>query len=163
MARYQYETSPRKLETRYKNTPKSKNNKKKLQVIKNEPKKKVAMSKKEQVNRRNVLCTVLGIFALLLMISHRNSLITEEFQDIQNLKSDLAIIEKENKQLEISIESSLNLTKIEAIASEQLGMQKQTVDQTIYTELPKEDYVEAGIGESEEKKSIVQKFFNIFE
>ena len=71
-------------------------------------------------------------------------------------------IEKENKQLEISIEGSLNLNKIEKIASEQLGMQKQTVEQTIYTELPKEDYVEAGSEEEKEEQNWFQKFLYIF-
>ena len=160
MARYQYETSPRKLEPRYKNTP---NNKKKLEVLKSEPKKKAGISKKEQAKRRSQLRTVLVVFALLLMISHRNSLISEEFKVIQNLKSDLTNIEKENKQLEISIEGSLNLNKIEKIASEQLGMQKQTVEQTIYTELPKEDYVEAMISkESNKTENIFEKIFKIF-
>ena len=160
MARYQYETSPRKLEPRYKNTPSTK--KKKLEVIKNEPKKKQGISKKEQARRKSQLCSVLVIFALLVVISYRNSLITEEFKAIQNLKSDLTNIEKENKQLEVSIEGSLNLNKIEKIASEQLGMQKQTVEQTIYTELPKEDYVEAAIQEQEEEQSWFQKILNIF-
>ena len=165
MARYQYETSPRKLEPRYKNTPNNKKQKKKLEVIKNEPKKKAGISKKEQAQRRSQICGVLVIFALLIAISYRNSLITEEFKAIQNLKSDLTNIEKENKQLEISIEGSLNLNKIEKIASEQLGMQKQSVEQTIYTELPKEDYVEAGIEEKEEQEenqSLLEKILNIF-
>ena len=140
-----------------------KSNKKKLEIVKNQPKKKAAgISQKEQSKRRKQICTVLAIFALLLMVSHRNSLITEEFQAIQNLKSDLATLEKENKQLEISIESNLNLNKIEKIASEQLGMQKQTVAQTVYTKLPKQDYVEAGREEKVEELSIIQKFFDIF-
>lgn len=159
MARYQYETSPRKLEPRYKTTP----NKKKLEVVKNEPKKKAGISKKEKAKRRSQLCSVLVIFTLLVMISYRNSLITEEFKSIQNLKSDLASIEKENKQLEVNIEGSLNLNKIEKIASEQLGMQKQTVEQTIYTELPKEDYVEAGIeNDKENDKNFLEKILSIF-
>ena len=163
MARYQYETSPRKLEPRYKNTPNTKNKKKKLEVVKNESRKKQEISKKEKARRRSQICSVLVIFALLVVISYRNSLITEEFKAIQSLKSDLSNIEKENKQLEVSIEGSLNLNKIEKIASEQLGMQKQTVDQTIYTELPKEDYVESGIEEEgEENQSWIQKILNIF-
>ena len=163
MARYQYETSPRKLEPRYKNTPNTKNKKKKLEVVKNESRKKQEISKKEKARRRSQICSVLVIFALLVVISYRNSLITEEFKAIQSLKSDLSNIEKENKQLEVSIEGSLNLNKIEKIASEQLGMQKQTVDQTIYTELPKEDYVESGIEEEgEENQSWLQKILNIF-
>lgn len=162
MARYQYETSPRKLEPSYKNAPNNKNRKKKLEVVKNEQKKKAGISKKEKARRRSQVCTVLLIFGLLLVISHRNSLISEEFQSIQNLKLSLANIEKENKQIEVSIEGSLNLNKIEKIASEQLGMQKQTVDQTIYTELPKEDYVEAGEEEKEESQSLIQKILNLF-
>ena len=159
MARYQYETSPRKLEPRYNNKPKTK--KKKLEVIKNEPKKKARISKNEHAKRKSQLCSVLVIFALLLVISYRNSLITEEFQAIQSLKSELSSIEKENKQLEIGIEGSLNLNKIEKIATEELGMQKRSVEQTIYTDLPKEDYVEAGIQE-EKEQNWFQKILNIF-
>lgn len=162
MARYQYETSPRKIEPRYKNTPNTKSNKKKLEVVKKQPNKKAAVSKKEQAQRRSQICSVLVIFALLVAISYRNSLITEEFKAIQSLKSDLTNIEKENKQIEVSIEGSLNLTKIEKIASEQLGMQKQTVEQTIYTELPKEDYVEAAIEEQEIEQNWFAKIINIF-
>ena len=162
MARYQYETSPRKIEPRYKNVPKKKTNKKKLEVIKNEPKKNIGISKKEKEKRKKQICSVIVIFALLLMISYRNSLITEEFNTIQNLKSDLANIQKENKQLEITIEGNLNLNKIEKIASEQLGMQKQTVEQTIYTNLPKQDYVEVTIGEIQEEQSWIQKILNVF-
>ncbi len=161
MAAYQYETSPRKLQPKTKNTPNKK--KKQLEVIKNEPKKSVGVSRQEKAKRRNQVCVVLAIFALLIMISYRNSMITEEFKAIQTLKSDLANIEKENKQLEVSIEGSLNLNKIEKIASEQLGMHKRTVDQTIYTELPKEDYVETTIEDNvKEKTSIFQKILNLF-
>lgn len=163
MARYQYETSPRKLEPRYKSVPKKKVAPKKLEVIKNEPKKNVGISKKEKLKRRKQVGSVIVIFALLLMISYRNSLITEEFNTIQGLKYDLANIEKENKQIEISIEGSLNLNKIEKIATEQLGMQKQTVEQTIYTELPKQDYVEVTMEQENQKnQSWLQKIINIF-
>ena len=163
MPRYQYETSPRKLEPRYRDIPNSKKKPKKLEIVKNQPKKNKGISKKEKVKRRNQLGLVLVVFSLLLVISYRNSLITEEFNVIQGLKTDLASIEKENKQLEVGIEGSLNLNKIERIATEQLGMQKQTVEQTIYTELPKEDYVEAGtVEEQEESESWIQKILNFF-
>ena len=162
MARYQYETSPRKIEPRYKNAPSKKTTKKKLEVIKNEPKKKSGISKKEHAKRKSQLCSVLVIFALLVVISYRNSLITEEFKSIQDLKSNLSNIEKENKQIEVTIEGSQNLNKIEKIATEQLGMQKRTVEQTIYTELPKEDYVESSIQKNEEEDSLFQKILNIF-
>lgn len=157
MANYQYGTSPRKLEPRYKTT------KKKLEVIKNEPKKSNILSKEQMKARKKQICLVIAIFALLVTISYRNSLINEEFNSIQNLKEDLSNLEKENKQLEIGIEGSLNLNNVEKIASEQLGMQKQTVGQTIYTKLPKEDYVEAATEEIKEHKvSIFEKISNLF-
>ena len=156
MANYQYGTSPRKLEPKYKTT------KKKLEVIKNEPKKNI-LSKEEKKSRKKQIFLVIAIFALLVTISYRNSLINQEFNSIQDLKEDLSNLEKENKQLEIGIEGSLNLNNIEKIATEQLGMQKQTVGQTIYTELPKEDYVEAATEEiRKEKASFFEQFINIF-
>ena len=157
MASYQYGTSPRKLEPRYKTS------KRKLEVIKNEPKKNQKNLKDEKKSKQSQLYLVIAIFALLVTISYRNSLINEEFNSMQNLKQELANVEKENKQLEIGIEGSLNLNNIEKIATEQLGMQKRSVDQTIYTELPKEDYVEAATEEiKEEKTSLIEKFLNIF-
>lgn len=157
MASYQYGTSPRKLEPRYKTS------KRKLEVIKNEPKKNQKNSKDAKKSKQSQLYLVIAIFALLVTISYRNSLINEEFNSMQNLKQELANVEKENKQLEIGIEGSLNLNNIEKIATEQLGMQKRSVDQTIYTELPKEDYVEAATEEiKEEKTSLIEKILNIF-
>ena len=75
----------------------------------------------------------------------------------------MAVIQKENKQLEISLEGSLNLNNIEKIATEQLGMQKQTSNQTIYTELDKQDYIEVSAEETQkEKKGIFKKILEIF-
>ena len=117
MASYQYGTSPRKLEPRYKTS------KRKLEVIKNEPKKNQKNSKDAKKSKQSQLYLVIAIFALLVTISYRNSLINEEFNSMQNLKQELANVEKENKQLEIGIEGSFNLNNIENIATEQLGMQ----------------------------------------
>ena len=57
-------------------------------------------------SRQGQLYLVIAIFALLVTISYRNSLINEEFNSMQNLKKELANVEKENKQLEIGIEGS---------------------------------------------------------
>ena len=42
----------------------------------------------------------------------------------ENLKKELSSIEKENEQLKVGIEKSLNLNKVEQSAKEMLGMQK---------------------------------------
>lgn len=156
---YQYETSPRKLEPEYKrNSPR-----KKLEVIENTKKANSRAEKEARMIRKRQIFLVVAIFATLLFISYRNSLINEEFKEIQAQKNKLALIQKENKQLEISLEGSLNLNNIEKIATEQLGMQKQTSNQTIYTELDKQDYIEVSAEETQkDNKSFFTKILELF-
>ena len=156
---YQYETSPRKLEPNYRRQ----NTKNKLEVIDNTQKRNMKAEKEAKKIRKRQIFLVVAIFATLLFISYRNSVINEEYKDIQAQKNNLAVIQKENKQLEISLEGSLNLNNIEKIATEQLGMQKQTNNQTIYTELDKEDYIEVASEETQkEDKSFFTKILEIF-
>ena len=129
-SRYEYGTNPRKLQPeRPKTQPKSKQDAKLLKA-----------QKKKQIQL--VFC-VIGIFILLLTISYRNSQINERFNQVQTLKTELSSLQKENEQLKVNIENSLNLNTIEKLAKEKLGMQKLTNKQTIYVTLPKKDYVEA--------------------
>ena len=55
---------------------------------------------------------------MLLTISYRNSQINEKFNEVQDLKEQLASLEKENQQLEVTIQNSLNLNNIEKQAKE---------------------------------------------
>ncbi len=156
--KYEYETSPRKLEpysTPIKNKPVEKNKK-------NSNKK----SKKKQEEERKmkvkiVLYSVLA-FTIIFAISYRNAQIDESFEKVQNLKSELGQIEKENAQLEVAIESSLNLANLEQQARNLLGMQKLTNKQTEYVTLPKTDYIEAASEQVviEEQKGIFETIVN---
>lgn len=139
-ARYETGTSPRKLEPDYRRQPKKK--KSRLRVVEDLPRQEVKISKEQKRKQRNLTLVVIGIFLLLVTISYRNSQINEKFSEVQNLKEQLASIEKENEQLEVSIENSLNANNIEKLAKEQLGMQKLTNKQTVNVVLPKKDYVE---------------------
>ena len=85
---------------------------------------------------------VMAIFASLLVISYRNSLINENFNSNNALKSQLASLEKENEQLKVNLENSLNLSNIEKLAKNNLGMQKLDNTQKVYVSLDKKDYVE---------------------
>jgi len=135
--RYQYETSPRKLKPEYEpiKTPytkkKSSTRKNKQKEIKNNIKK----------NIKTILYIAIG-FAILFAISYRNSLINESFSKNEDLKKELSNLQKENEQMEISIQSSLNLPNIEKSAQDLLGMKKLDESQKIYVSLPKKDYVE---------------------
>ena len=104
---------------------------------------------------------------LLLTISCRNSQIDKQFNQIQEQKKNLAAIQKENEQLKVSIENSLNLNNVEKVAKEELGMQKLTNKQIVYVTLPKKDYVQSAsekiVIEEEEKnwfEKIVDKILN---
>ena len=138
-ARYQYETSPRKIQQYEKNDRKNK----KIEVVKELPKKEIKVSKEQKRKHKNVTLLVVVAFATLLTISYRNTQINEEFTEMQNKKAELASLQKENEQLQVTIENSLNLSNIEKQAKEKLGMQKLTNKQTVYVNLTKKDYVES--------------------
>ena len=139
-SRYEYSTSPRKLEPEYKP---QQNRKRKLHVVEDLPRQDIKISKEQKKKRTKATLVVIAIFALLLTISYRNSKINERFTEVQSLKKELSSLQKENEQLKVNIENSLNFNNIEKLAKEKLGMQKLTNKQTVYVSLPKKDYVES--------------------
>lgn len=161
--KYQYETSPRKLEPEY--APKKNNHKgKKSTAKKTEIKEKKINKKKLQQERkkhRQIIAYVVLGFGILFAISYRNAQIDENFEKVQGYKKELTSIEKENSQLELAIESSLNLSNIEQQAKEQLGMQKLTNQQIVYVNLEKDDHIES-VAESVniDKETFMDKIIN---
>lgn len=144
--RYQYETSPRKIQPDY--VPKQKQYPKKSTLSKKETKVKTQVKTAQKNNTKIVLCIGL-VFAVLFAISYRNALIAQEYSGIKDLKSKLSVVEKENEQLEVNIESKTNLGTIEEKASKELGLKKLDKSQTVYVSLDKQDYIESS---SEEVK-----------
>lgn len=138
---YQYETSPRKIEPEYTPYKKQDPYKNKKSTAKRKVNKKVATKSKLKPRAKLVLYIAIG-FMVLLGISYRNSQIAESFNKKESLKEQLSSIQKENEQLKVNIESSLNLNNVEQMAKEKLGMQKLNNNQKIYVSLPKKDYIE---------------------
>lgn len=165
--KYQYETSPRKLEPEY--TPikepykTKKTTARKVKKVSNNNR---AKQLKKQQNKA-IKYLLIG-FAIVFGICYRNSQIDESFAKVQDLKQEVAEVEKQNAQLEISIENGLNLSNLEQEAKEKLGMQKLNSKQTIYITLPKNDYIEPAAEEViiEENqggiKGIINTISNIF-
>ena len=163
--RYQYGTNPRKVEPEY--SPykqKTTNKSRKPEVLKTKTKAEVKVSKKEKIKTTKRIGLVIAIFIVLLTISYRNSQINENFNQVQNLKKELSSLEKENEQLKVNIENSVNLNNIEQAAKEKLGMQKLTNKQAVYVSLPKKDYIETSTEEVkiEEDQNWFEKILNIF-
>ena len=155
-SRYEYGTNPRKLEPNYETQKRTKN--RNLKLVEDLPRQDVKISKMQKKKQLKLTMLVLFIFAILLTISYRNSKISEKFSEIQNQKKQLATIQKENEQLKVVIENGETLNNVEKIAKEKLGMQKLTNKQTVYVNLPKEDYVE-----SASEEVVVQEEENWFE
>lgn len=165
--KYQYETSPRKLEPEY--TPikepykTKKTTARKVKKVSNNNR---AKQLKKQQNKA-IKYLLIG-FAIVFGICYRNSQIDESFAKVQDLKQEVAEVEKQNAQLEISIENGLNLNDLEQEAKEKLGMQKLNSKQTRYITLPKNDYIEPAAEQVviEEKeggiKGIISTISNIF-
>ncbi len=174
--RYQYDTSPRKIEPEYepikKKYPKKSTAKKKSNNTKNIKKNSQAKNdKKEQKLKKNkaILFVLIG-FALVFTMSYRNALISQNYSNIKTLEKKLAVVQKENEQLEVNIETSMNLKNIEKSAKDMLGMQKIADVQTVYVDLPREDYVEPVTEEVENTNemswfseiwNMVLEYFNI--
>ena len=137
---YQYGTSPRKLEPDYTRKPKPK--RKQLKVVEDIPRQQIKVSKEQRKRQMKTTVTVVGLFLLLLTISCRNSQIDKQFNQIQNQKKQLAALQKDNEQLKVSIENSINISNIEKVAKEKKKKKKLTSKQTVYVTLPKKDYVE---------------------
>lgn len=184
---YQYDTNPKKLKPEY--TPKRKepNRKKANNPTRNPAQKKTQTankkktvtkkSKKEEIRAQKILlaktkfsifikCALL--FAIIFFILFRNSQISESFSEIQKLKANITVLQKENDQIEINIQNSMNSNNLEQKAKELLGMQKLTKKQIVYLTIPKKDYVEYKAEEiiiEEEKgffENIIDKIKNLF-
>ncbi len=160
--KYQYGTSPRKIQEEPRRKPNKKPKKPKLKVVKEVPRQEVKVSQAQKQKQLKLTGLAILIFAILLAISYQNSQINVKFNEMQNQKNQLATLKKENEQLNINIENSLNIKNIEKEAKEKLGMEKLTNKQTVYINLPKKDYVEATTDKViiEDEQNWLQKFIN---
>ena len=129
---YEYETSPRKYREVYGSRTKTTKTKTKTKT----------KAKVKEVNKISIIAYIAVIFTLFAVISFRNSIINETYNQKEALKKQVSITEKENEQLKISIENSLNLENIQKRATEELGMQKSSNSQKVYINLDKQDYIE---------------------
>jgi len=164
-SRYQYETSPRKLQPEY--TPVKKRYPKKSTAKKQDVKPQVKKQEAKNLNSK-IIFYIAVVFAVLFAVSYRNALIAQTYSQVKDLKSELAQVEKENKQIEINIESQTNLGAIEEKAEKELGLKKLDDSQIVYVSLDKQDYVESSMQEvkleddSNWFENIVNKIKNIF-
>ena len=152
---YQFETSPKKLQPEYEPNEQNNPTKKVKTKTKIEAEKAPKVTTEYQVKRKaTFVAYIIFGFAVLFTISYRNSIINEKFNEKESLKAQLTDIQKVNEQLEVSVENELNLTSIEKLAKEKLGMSKLNNEQKIYINLPKKEYVEVNTSDNKQTNSI---------
>lgn len=141
---YQYETSPRKYEPEY--TTRKTTKKQAPKVSKKEIEKRLekerAKKAEERKKKTKQVIAVVVVFAMLLTVSYREIQIMEMFDQKKEQEDKLALIEKENGQVEKNIkeeESKLEWNTIKQRATEELGMEVKT---GIPINLEKSDNVE---------------------
>ena len=170
---YQYGTSPRKYEPEYNNRKKIETKKKEQKKVQKNPIDKKGLKKhsekqkakkvQEKKNKVSQVVLVLAVFGMLLTLSYREIAIMEMFNQKKSLENNLAVIEKENGQVEKSIkevESTLDWNSIQQKAADELGMQKKSGTPV---DLNKSDNVEtkSTIIQSEEE-SVIEKIIRFF-
>ena len=171
-ASYQYGTSPRKYEPEYTNRKKATKTTAKGTEIKKVQKKSSAKKsaekqkvKKAQERKIKVgqMFLVLAIFGMLLTLSYREIAIMEMFNQKKDLENQLAVIEKENGQVEKSIkevESALDWNSIQQKATSELGMQKKAGTPV---DLDKSDNVETkNQFIQDEETSLIERIVSFF-
>lgn len=97
--------------------------------------------KKAVVDEKVKLKTVLMIsclFVMLMIITYRFNLISENNLTLQNLKTELERVQSNLAATEMGVEQSTDLTKIEAYAKQKLGMQKPDKNQVVYIDTAKD-------------------------
>lgn len=101
---------------------------------------------------------VIAAFAFLVLC--RGVIITDKANELTNLKKQLDETNAKNQQLQVEIEKSLDLTRIETIASEKLNMRRPEKYQIVYLNLDRVDYVEKVGGVPSESQEKTTKLLN---
>ena len=100
--------------------------------------------KKPVINEKSKIKTVFLIsclFVMLMVITYRFNVISENNLALQNLKTDLDRVQSNLASTQMDIEQSTDLSKIEAYAKQKLGMQKPDKNQVIYIDTSKDTNV----------------------
>ena len=152
---YEYETSPRKIQS-------SKTRSVKVTKNSNKTKKRVVNKNTALVNTTKTIIVSMLVFAFLLILCIRYAMLNAKLAAREKLKSNLIEIEKQNDQLKVSIERDMNISNIEQEAKEKLGMQKLTNSQKVYINLDKKDYVKSLQESPKTEETIISKIIKLF-
>ena len=90
----------------------------------------------------------------------RGVMITDKASELDSLKKELSDVKAKNQELQMEIDKSLDLNRIEQLASEKLNMRRPEKYQIVYINLDRVDYVEKAEGSKSGAVSHASKLFN---
>jgi len=113
---------------------------------------------------------VIFIFSIAFIILLRYAMITEVTENNLLLKKQYEEIAEDNKRINVEIDSNVNLSKVEEIAINRLGMKKPEKYQMVYIDVVGDDFVKtadlpvaAGTVRSEFYAAIIKTLGNVLE
>lgn len=95
-------------------------------------KKVVKKAKKNEKIKAKYIVYVTCFFTMLMIITYRYNVISESNLVLQNLKKDSNRVQSNLLSTQMNIEQNTDMSKIEAYAKQQLGMQKPDKNQVVY-------------------------------
>ena len=100
------------------------------------------LPQKKHKFRWSVLIVGLICFGLSMIMIQRFAYLNEIDQEITNVQKQLFLVQASNEQKTLKIEESMDLKKLEEIATQQLGMCKPSKNQVVYVEVTNQDSAE---------------------
>lgn len=98
--------------------------------------------KEKGINKIRTLSGVLLCFGIAFFVILRYAAIAEESSQIEAYRKQLSQLKRNNEQMQVELERTVNLERVEEIATNRLGMRRPEKYQTVYITIEKNDYAE---------------------
>jgi cell division protein FtsL len=99
-------------------------------------------TKVKKISKLKMILSVLICFSIAFGIMLRYVAITEANNKVSSYKRQLSQLQRANEQMQVELDRSIDLKKVEEIAKSKLGMRRPEKYQMVYVELKKNDYAE---------------------
>lgn len=109
--------------------------------------KKRQLSRKQKLQQQRrlnfqVICVIIALFCAAYFMISQNVQVNDTANQIKDLKKELAVLESNTSQKTFELEQSVDLNKVEEIASTRLNMQRPEKYQLVYINIKTDDVTE---------------------
>lgn len=86
-------------------------------------------------SKRALIVATLCMFGMLMILTYRYNIISEKNYNVQKLTKELEVSKAELAEAHIEVDKLVDMNYVEAIAKQQLGMQKPDKSQIVYIDM----------------------------